>query len=365
MRLRGFHVRGTTANDTGFIAIGNTIGFGAYFKGGATNADGIRSIGIGSAHGINSIGGTTGHGIRGFASTGVGILGIASGSGGVGIFGDAPGASGIGMRAEGSAEGFKITGSSTGLLVQSAGGQAAFNAVSLIAGTAGIGLNIIGGDTAILASGSDVDVYANTGTWPSNSSGDGTYNMAYSARDTLNNAYINGVVFGLYNSGGTKIAELTTPSSGSVTWTLTENDTYYVRGYGPPLYSWEPEDTIVADHASDSLKGAKASPVSPSTGKTATVSVIVKKSTGELAVGVRVTAYLAGSNLVDSSGAAISNKPITVQTNSSGVATFQCLWSSYLIPATDWWFSTRAGVGGQKTRVTIPRQSTYTVTMSN
>jgi hypothetical protein len=73
LALRGLHIRGTTGNDTTFIAHGYGTGNGASFYGGASNATGFVVRGQGSGSGAYILGGASGHAIN--------ILGGAGGHG--------------------------------------------------------------------------------------------------------------------------------------------------------------------------------------------------------------------------------------------------------------------------------------------
>lgn len=96
------------------------------------------------------------------------------------------------------------------------------------------------------------------------------------------------------------------------------------------------------------------------------VTLTVLNSNGTPAAYVPCTAYLGGHNLADSSGQAISNTLLRERTNSLGVVTFDCMWSSYIVPATDWWFLVHSwSVTGPKKIVTVPRQVSYSVTFGN
>ncbi len=102
LRLRGLHVRGTNAGDTGLIAIGHTDGSGAYFSGGAGNAHGLYARGFGTGNGFLIQADSTGHGIRaqGGQTSGDGILAEARGSA----------SSSYGIRGNGQAAGAGIYG---------------------------------------------------------------------------------------------------------------------------------------------------------------------------------------------------------------------------------------------------------------
>ena len=98
------------------------------------------------------------------------------------------------------------------------------------------------------------------------------------------------------------------------------------------------------------------------TAKSASVTVVVARSDNTYYEGVLVSAYLARANVVDSLGRAIVNNIQRVRTNSVGQAVFTCMWSSYMVPATDWIFTVhKPAVGGSSIALTIPDSSSYTV----
>lgn len=102
----------------------------------------------------------------------------------------------------------------------------------------------------------------------------------------------------------------------------------------------------------------------PPASKTAFVTVNVLRSDGQPARNVQVTAQLVRGNLVDSAGNAIDNRiPQYRFTDSSGQATFNCIWSSYLLPATDWVFSV-VDLGNTRHRQAIPRETNITINMA-
>lgn len=115
----------------------------------------------------------------------------------------------------------------------------------------------------------------------------------------------------------------------------------------------------------DTVEGYNV-PVSASgTPSTAAVTVNVHTSAGGNAAGVVVYAYLIGQgNLVDSSGAAVTNRTQRDVTNSSGQVVFTCTWSSYIIPASQWRFTVGSPSSAVRKTVTIPRQASYTIDFS-
>jgi hypothetical protein len=96
------------------------------------------------------------------------------------------------------------------------------------------------------------------------------------------------------------------------------------------------------------------------------VTVAARYNDGTPASGVWVSAYLSRSNVVDSAGYTVSNQTQSAQTDANGLATFYCLWSSYMIPATEWVFSGRfQALGGFKVKTEIPRQTSYFLNLAN
>jgi hypothetical protein len=97
-------------------------------------------------------------------------------------------------------------------------------------------------------------------------------------------------------------------------------------------------------------------------GQVCAVTVIVLDNRGQPAHNVPVSTYLTKSNLKDSAGYAVANYTQTERTDTLGRATFECRWSSYLIPATKWRFSINdPAVGQTRKDVMVPRQSSYTL----
>jgi len=83
------------------------------------------------------------------------------------------------------------------------------------------------------------------------------------------------------------------------------------------------------------------------------------------AVNVYVSAYLTRSNVKDSAGYGYTNTPIYKQTNSQGIAVFNCVWSNYLIPKTMWRFSAFTGVlSGVRKDLEVPNLSSYVLDLS-
>jgi hypothetical protein len=95
---------------------------------------------------------------------------------------------------------------------------------------------------------------------------------------------------------------------------------------------------------------------------TALVTVTVKNSNDSPMVNVAVGAYIARSNVQDSTGASISAVPQYHLTDALGQAHFMCIWSSYLVPFSLWRFTAFSPrFGGLAITDTVPRQSTWTL----
>ena len=100
--------------------------------------------------------------------------------------------------------------------------------------------------------------------------------------------------------------------------------------------------------------------------KSCNVNIQLVDNNGEAAEDVRVTAYLMRSRVVDSAGRIIRNTLQEVTTDSTGVATIPCIWSSYLLPETKWVFKVSdSRIGVFQKPITVPRESNYTLTLSD
>ncbi len=128
-RLRGLAIRGTSGDDTAFIAKGYGYGFGLFINGGFTGADAIYALGGGTGAGFHSVGGSgdgaegifaegtgTGPGIYALGgSSGSAFQGIAQGSGhGLRLEGGSTSGSGISARGGGSGSGIIAVKGGTG-----------------------------------------------------------------------------------------------------------------------------------------------------------------------------------------------------------------------------------------------------------
>ena len=157
---------------------------------------------------------------------------------------------------------------------------------------------------------------------------------------------------------------ITDASTASVAFGL--DNAEYTLAASRDGYVFLSKTITISASVTDTVEGYNV-PVSASGGSsTCAVTVNVKDHTGSAAVGVPVYAYAVGyGTLTDSSGAAITNRPTKKTTNSSGQVVFTCIWSSYLIPASDWRFTIGSPSGSTRKTITIPRQSSYTIDLSN
>jgi hypothetical protein len=96
--------------------------------------------------------------------------------------------------------------------------------------------------------------------------------------------------------------------------------------------------------------------------KTCATSVVVYGQDGDPLKNVVVTAQLLGNNLRDSTGNPIGTWIQASKTDSTGEATFNCLWSSYIIPSTKWRFAIQSPLFGNAYKdIAIPRSTSYQV----
>jgi hypothetical protein len=149
MRLRGLHIRGTGAGDTGLVVQGGSSAPGAYLAAGGGDNDGLKAVGSGTGAGIyGTSSGGNGAGIKGQGNgAGSGLLGIGGGTGnGIrGIGGSTSGngcylsaSDGRGMYAVGG-------GGKAGVEAQGNAGGSGFLGVG---GPTGNGVRGIGGSTS-------------------------------------------------------------------------------------------------------------------------------------------------------------------------------------------------------------------------
>lgn len=99
--------------------------------------------------------------------------------------------------------------------------------------------------------------------------------------------------------------------------------------------------------------------------RTCYVKVYVIDNDGTAAENVLVSmAMEARGRVVDSAGHVIANSIRQDRTDSLGIAGFVCLWSSYLVPATNWRIQVLSpGFGSLSKSITVPRDTVYTVNM--
>ena len=198
--------------------------------------------------------------------------------------------------------------------------------------------------------------------------GSGTYtvNIKFLDTSTAPDAFIPNVDVDLRGwNTSTLLGTATTSPSGVATFG-TDADSVAFRGVGPSAqYVWPInwEDSVAGSgNLTDTVMGFFIDVPVASGSKVCAVTVIVLDNGGRPARNVPVHAYLPKSNLRDSAGYAVANYMQQQKTDTLGRATFQCRWSSYLIPATKWWFAVAApGVGMTRINKTVPRQASYTL----
>ncbi len=202
------------------------------------------------------------------------------------------------------------------------------------------------------------------GAWTSGSAGAGTDTLRIYAYDstTAISAVVEDATVTAVNPGGNVVAQFQTNASGYVDFTLDAATDYSISAVGPPGKYWTAV-TITNDAGlndlQDSIIGWSLSQSVPAASQVCAVSVVVRDAAGEAIKNVWVHASLTRSNIVDSNGYAVVNKTRKAKTDSTGTATINCRWSSYLIPATKWQF-TVPQVGSMKKLFTVPRETSTT-----
>jgi hypothetical protein len=197
-------------------------------------------------------------------------------------------------------------------------------------------------------------------------SGSGSDVVTLYAKDTSTDVYVPQVKMSIFSHVDTTLwAVGYTNISGYYNFNCTAPDTFLVRGelFG---YVWPSYDSIfVAATQDDSAMGYVLPAVTAGSNNTCAVRIMVMNNDGTAADNVRVRAYLVGQNITDSTGQAVYNMDISARTNSSGLATINCLWSSYLLMGDStnipWHFQIRNGPGVE---YVVPRQTADTLSFN-
>jgi hypothetical protein len=165
----------------------------------------------------------------------------------------------------------------------------------------------------------------------------------------------------LYNSSGVFQYGLTTVSAGYVQYTVTSG-TWRVTAMSIG-YAFDDSSYVVTAEDTVALYGYSVPTTSAPAAKTCAVTINILNSDGTAAAGIPITMYLTRSNAIDSNGTPVYNQGRQGTTDSNGQVTFNCYWSSFLIPATDWMVSSPA-TGNLRKQIAVPRQTTYTIDFS-
>lgn len=194
--------------------------------------------------------------------------------------------------------------------------------------------------------------------------GGGDMQVDIYAYDTANGAVIPGVQLKVKNDAATLIGDRKTTDDGYARFWLDSLSTYHVTatlsGFGI-----DSAQLTVASDTADTAYGYSLVLNAPGTPKTCRVAINVVNNDGSPAEGVEVTAHVNGYNIVDSLGSAVNNRIQYKDTDASGQVWFDCIWSSYFIPATDWLFEASGpAIGSIWDIYTVPRQDTVTISMS-
>lgn len=223
------------------------------------------------------------------------------------------------------------------------------------------------------AGGASIDVIMDSASanpqifYGSTNTGTGSYVVGfYTVDTTVAGVYdtTSFVTVNIYDMTYSLLLSKATSSTGYTYFNMNA-DTFIVTGNSLGMHDWRVDTFVVTAAATRLLKGFELwqEPVS-STAKTASVVVTVIDNQGQPAENVYVYAELVNDEVVDSAGHLIRNTPQEKKTNALGKATFQCIWSSYLIPATKWRFYTKVSDAQIKQDKTVPRQTSYNVNLS-
>jgi len=207
--------------------------------------------------------------------------------------------------------------------------------------------------------------------------GTGTYVVGVYTVDTIDTPTydtVSGVEVEVKDMTESYLLGKITSSSGYTYFNL-DADTFIIVGTDNGIHDWRTDTLVVSAATTHSLKGYQLwqAPTSVAD-KVCAVSVRVVNSSGEAVENVKVTAYPAKDNLIDSAGNAVSNVIQSDRTNALGYATFECTWSSYLLSGGNvvvnsdgtegvkWRFDIHT-LGVRKNYI-VPRQSSATINLT-
>jgi hypothetical protein len=219
--------------------------------------------------------------------------------------------------------------------------------------------NIIGNITGNLAGHVDTVNYTIDGNITATLSGTGAYSVQLLILDTLpaTDAPIVDANVTIRNLAQTNYVGFDISDANGLTSFNLDTGQYAVAvrraGCGFPT----PDTINVTGIMTDTVMGYNTN-----ASKTCATSVVVYGQDGDPLKNVIVTAQLTGNNLRDSTGNPIGTWIQAVKTDSLGEATFNCLWSSYIIPSTKWRFAVQSPLFGNAYKdIAIPRLTAYQV----
>lgn len=193
--------------------------------------------------------------------------------------------------------------------------------------------------------------------------GSGIYDATVFAVDTsaVPDDTVSGVSISARDQTGTQVGYVTTASPGYSIFNLDSGSyTFRARIYGG--YVWNNAVcTVNAANDTFTLRGyAIAVDTTGLADKTCLVYCYVYNADGTPAKNVPVSAQLVNPYVRDSAGNAIRGGFQQDLTDANGRAEFTCLWSTYMIPATQWLFTPGLPQSGARAKqLTVPRQTSY------
>jgi len=149
--------------------------------------------------------------------------------------------------------------------------------------------------------------------------------------------------------------------NGYITYATKATDTFAVSG-AKTEYVWHDDTMIVTTDQRDTLFGYDVAFNTATDTNTCVVTVQVVGQNGSAAENVLVSCVMMTASAADSAGYAVRPDRKKERTDASGNATFTRIWSSYLIPATDYRVTVEMPNGGtMRKTITVPRSTSYVV----
>lgn len=194
--------------------------------------------------------------------------------------------------------------------------------------------------------------------------GTGPVTLTLKPYDTVATTFVEGAKVSVKNiATGTYLNPQTSNGSGVTTWGLYAGDFEFTSTMA--LYGFVTDTVTVAmTDITDTVRGEAITIPTSATSHVCAVSIKVIDGSGQPLPNIMVYANLLRGNLIDSAGMAVGNVSQNQSTNASGIVTFNCIASTWLLPETKWRF-TVSQPSGVRFEYTVPDTSAILVNIND